>query len=174
MCFSPQVERDILIPLTLKKSRPSAHIRNNIYYQQYCSYDLRFDIVNYLPRISVYLHIRFCLISFFLYNCIDSTSFVIPGLLRNFYISLLGTAVAQWLRYCATNQKVAASIQDGVMELFIDIYPSDRTMVLGSNQPLTEMSTGSICWGKCGRCVRLTTLPPSCAVVKKSGNLKFL
>jgi hypothetical protein len=28
--------------------------------------------------------------------------------------------------------------------------------------------------GKCGRCVRLTTLPPSCAVVKKSGNLNLL
>jgi hypothetical protein len=27
-----------------------------------------------------------------------------------------GTAVAQWLRYCATNQKVAGSIPDGVME----------------------------------------------------------
>jgi hypothetical protein len=28
--------------------------------------------------------------------------------------------------------------------------------------------------GKGGRCVRLTSLPPSCAVVMKSGNLKFL
>jgi hypothetical protein len=28
--------------------------------------------------------------------------------------------------------------------------------------------------GKCGQHVRLTTLPPSCAVVKKSGNLNFL
>ena len=28
--------------------------------------------------------------------------------------------------------------------------------------------------GKCGRSLRLTTLPPSCAVVMKSGNLKFL
>jgi hypothetical protein len=50
------------------------------------------------------------------------------------------------LRYCATNQKVAGSIPDGVMEFYIDINPSDRTMALGSTQPLTEMSTGSISW----------------------------
>jgi hypothetical protein len=31
----------------------------------------------------------------------------------------MGTAVAQWLRYCATNQKVAGSIPDGVMEFTI-------------------------------------------------------
>ena len=48
-------------------------------------------------------------------------------------------------------------------------------MALGSTQPLTEMSTRSISLGgKGGRCVRLTTLPPSCAVVTKSGNLNFL
>jgi hypothetical protein len=35
---------------------------------------------------------------------------------------------------------------DGVMEFFIDINPSDRTMVLGSTQPLTEMSTRIISW----------------------------
>ena len=40
---------------------------------------------------------------------------------------------------------------------------SFRTMALGSTQPLTEMSTRNISWGKCGRCVGLTTLPPSCA-----------
>ena len=45
--------------------------------------------------------------------------------------------------------------------------PSDRTMALGSTQPLTEIS-------KSGRRVRLTTLPPSCAVVMKYGNLNFL
>jgi hypothetical protein len=54
-----------------------------------------------------------------------------------------GTAVAQWLRYCATIQKVAGSIPDGVMESFSDINSADRTMALGSTQPLTEMSTGS-------------------------------
>jgi hypothetical protein len=57
------------------------------------------------------------------------------------------TAVAQWLRYCATNQEVAGSIPDGVMEFFIDINPSDRTMALRSTQPLTEMSTRCISWG---------------------------
>jgi hypothetical protein len=40
--------------------------------------------------------------------------------------------------------------------------------------PLTEMSTRCIPWGKGGRCVRLTTLPPSCAVFMKSGNLNLL
>jgi hypothetical protein len=41
------------------------------------------------------------------------------------------TAVAQWLRCCATNQKVAGSIPNGVVEFFIDINPFDRTMALG-------------------------------------------
>jgi hypothetical protein len=58
-----------------------------------------------------------------------------------------GTAVAQWLRYYATDQKVTSSIPDGVMEFFIDINSSDRTMFLGSTQPLTEMSTRRISWG---------------------------
>jgi len=43
-------------------------------------------------------------------------------------------------------------------------------MALGSTQPLTGVFSG----GKGGRCVRLTTLPPSCAVVMKSGNLNFV
>jgi hypothetical protein len=59
-----------------------------------------------------------------------------------------GTAVVQWLRYCASNHKVAGSIPDGVMEFFIDINPSDRTMALELTQPLTEMSTRSISWGQ--------------------------
>jgi hypothetical protein len=40
-------------------------------------------------------------------------------------------------------------------------------MALESTQPLTEMSTMDISWGRKGgkgdRCVGLTTLPPSCA-----------
>jgi len=48
-------------------------------------------------------------------------------------------------------------------------------MALASNQPLTEMRVpGEFPGGKYGRRVRLTTLPPSCAVVMKSENLNFL
>jgi hypothetical protein len=52
--------------------------------------------------------------------------------------------------------------------------PSGCTMALGLTQPLTEMSTRNIYWGKGGRCVGLTTLPPSCAIVLKSGSLNLL
>jgi len=32
-----------------------------------------------------------------------------------------GTAVAQWIRCCATNRKVTGSVPAGVIEFFIDI-----------------------------------------------------
>ena len=35
--------------------------------------------------------------------------------------NFVGTAVAQWLRCCATNRKVAGSIPAGVSGFFIDI-----------------------------------------------------
>ena len=35
----------------------------------------------------------------------------------------------------------------GVTGLFSDIFPSDRTMALGSIQPLVKMSTRNISWG---------------------------
>ena len=36
-------------------------------------------------------------------------------LTTEFYEKVKGTAVAQWLRCCATNRKVAGSIPDGVI-----------------------------------------------------------
>jgi len=63
------------------------------------------------------------------------------------YSSLLGTAVAQCLRYCATNRKVADSIPAVVIGILHSHNPSGRTMALGSTQPLTEMSTRNISLG---------------------------
>jgi hypothetical protein len=66
--------------------------------------------------------------------------------------------------HCATNQKAAGSIPDGVIGIFHWQNPSGRIMALGSTQPLTEISTRNIsCGCKGGRRVRLPTLPPSCA-----------
>ena len=47
-------------------------------------------------------------------------------------------------------------------------------MFLESTQPLTEMSTRSISWGWRQPMGKADNLPPSCAVVTKSGNLNFL
>jgi len=63
------------------------------------------------------------------------------------HLKTLGTAVAQWLRCCATNRKVAGSIPNGVIGIFHSHNPSDRTMALGSTRPLTEMSIRTISWG---------------------------
>jgi hypothetical protein len=46
------------------------------------------------------------------------------------HILVNGTAMAQWLRYCATNRKVAGSIPGGVIGMFHWHNPSDCTMAL--------------------------------------------
>ena len=51
------------------------------------------------------------------------------------------------LRHCATSQKFAPSIPDGVIGIFHRHNPSGRTLALGSTQPLPEMSTSNISWG---------------------------
>jgi hypothetical protein len=65
--------------------------------------------------------------------------------------------VAQWLRYCATNRKVAGSIPDGVIGIFYWNNPYDRIMALGSTQRLTEIVPGAFRGGKGG----LNFLEPS-------------
>jgi len=76
----------------------------------------------------------------------------------------VGTAVAQWLRRCATNWKVAGSIPEDVIGIFHWHNPSDRTMALGSTQPLTEMSTRSISWGV-RKADNLTAILAHCHVI---------
>ena len=65
------------------------------------------------------------------------------------------------LRRCATGRTVPGSISGVVTGFFSDIFPSDRAMALGSTQPLVKTSTRKMPGGKGGRCVRLTTSPPS-------------
>jgi len=66
----------------------------------------------------------------------------------------VGKRKVQWLRCCATNQKVAGSIPDGVIGIFHWHNPSDSTMA-------TSISQGV----KSCRCVSVTTLPTSWAIV---------
>ena len=78
--------------------------------------------------------------------------------------ALWGTRWRSWLRHCATSRKVAGSIPDGVTGIFHRHNPSDRTMALwvdsaSNRNEYQEYFLG----GKGGRCVGLTTLPPSCA-----------
>jgi len=47
-------------------------------------------------------------------------------------------------------------------------------MAVGSTQHLTEMSTRSIFWGQRRPVRKADNLPPSCAIVMKSGNRNFL
>ena len=50
----------------------------------------------------------------------DFVSFQRPRIMTR-YLTCVGTAVAQWLRCCTTNRKVAGSIPAGVSGFFIDI-----------------------------------------------------
>ena len=42
----------------------------------------------------------------------------VPVIFEPHFVVCKGTAVAQWLRCCATNRKVAGSISDGVIGIF--------------------------------------------------------
>ena len=85
------------------------------------------------------------------------------------------TAVAQWLRCCATNRKVAGSIAASVSGFFIDIksFRSHYGHAVDSASNRNEYQEYFL-GDENGRCVRLTNSPPSCAVVMKSVNRNFL
>ena len=72
-------------------------------------------------------------------------------------------------------RSVAGSIPAGVSGFFIDIksFRSHYGPGVDSASDRNEYQ-GYFLGVKSGRCVRLTTLPPSCAVVTKSGNRNFL
>jgi hypothetical protein len=69
---------------------------------------------------------------------------------RHMWLKDLDHAVAysSWLRHYATGREVTGSIPDEVIGFFNWSNPSNRTMALGSTQPLTEMSTKNLPGGK--------------------------
>ena len=75
------------------------------------------------------------------------------------------TYCLQFFLYCSAVQVGRSRVRFPMVSLeFFWHNPSGRTVALGSTQPLTEMGTRNISWGgKDGRCVGLTTLPPSSA-----------
>ena len=92
---------------------------------------------------------------------------VAPLLMNQVQIVVIGTAVAQWLRcwfdsrWCHWNFSLTQS--------FRSHYCPGVDSASNRNEYQEDFLVG-----KCGRWVRLTTLPPSCAVVMKSGILNFL
>jgi hypothetical protein len=75
------------------------------------------------------------------------------------YMKTGGPGVASWLRHWATSRRVSESIPSGVARGFCRSYRRELR-ALRSTQPL-KMSTRTTPGGKGGRCVRVTTLPPS-------------
>ena len=67
-----------------------------------------------------------------------------------------GTRWRSWLRHCVTSRKVAGSIPDWLIEIFRGHNPSSYTL-----KWVPGIFPGGA--GKRGRCVGLTTWPPSCA-----------
>jgi len=78
------------------------------------------------------------------------------------------------VKCCAINRKVAGSIPAGVIGIF------HWHKIRSHNGPGVDSTSNRneyqehLLRGKGGRCVKMPTLPPSCAVVMKSGNLNFL
>ena len=108
-------------------------------------------------------------------NCIISIPIIFMWTFINHTKIERGTAVAQWLRCCATNRKVAGSIPAGDIGIFhrhkilpITLWPWGQISLQQKWVP------GAFPGDKGGRWVRLTTLTPSCVIVMKSGDLNFL
>ena len=83
-------------------------------------------------------------------------------------MSFIWGAVAYWLRCCATNRKVAGSIPASVNGFSIDIKSFRSHYGPGVDSASNKWVPGTFPGGKGGRCVGLTALPPSCAVVIKN------
>jgi len=77
-----------------------------------------------------------------------------------------GTRWDSWLKPCATRRKVAGSIPDGAIDVFIDLILAAALWARidsASNRNEYQRYLLGGGGGKGGRCVGLTILPRSCA-----------
>jgi hypothetical protein len=72
-----------------------------------------------------------------------------------------GARYRSCLRLYATSRKFAGSIPEEVTGILNCPNPCSRTMTLGSTQPLIEISTRNLPWGK-GRPARKADIIPIC------------
>jgi len=160
-----------LIICRVRWSQPVPHPHFNV---MHCASTMLNHVISQL-----YKHVinTYCVITLNVYSLSGPLSSSLPlslSLSLSIYIYIY-SAVAQWSKCCATNREVAGSIPAGVTGIFhwhkifpIAVWPWGRLSLKHKWVP------GAFPAGKDGRCVRLTTLPPSCADVMKSGNLNFL
>ena len=82
--------------------------------------------------------------------------------------------VAQWLRCCATNRKVAGSIPAGGSGFLIDIKSFRSNYGPGVDSASNRNEYQEYFLGVKAAGAKADTLRPSCAVFTKSGKLNFL
>ena len=101
------------------------HIYYNFYVFDCCNFGKHMDPENVLVHVCMYVCMYVCT-----YMCVC--------------VFMRATRWRSWLRHCSTSQKVVGSIPGGVIGNFHCHNPSGSNKVLGSTQPLTEMSTRNI------------------------------
>jgi len=90
------------------------------------------------------------------------------------HIYWLGDRGTQWLRCCATNRRVAGSIPAGVIGFFIDIKSFRSHYGPGFDSASNRNEYQEYVLRVKAAVRKADNLPPSCAVVMKSGNPNFL
>jgi len=102
-----------------------------------------FTSVEFKERVDLYLYSLYGP-SWLILGCYQPL--ILPTIFKfcNLYYGDRCNTVVKVLCY---KSKVAGSIPAGVIGIFHWHNTSDRTMALGSTQPLTEMSTRNISWG---------------------------
>ena len=73
-----------------------------------------------------------------------TTTTITTIIIKLLLVLVIGNRDGTVVKVLCQNRKVAGSIPDGVIGIFHWHNPSDRTVALGSTQPLRQLSTSSI------------------------------